>query len=189
MTGLIDDLLDVSRVTRGLIALDQEDVAVRLLIDEAVEQARPLIEARGHALSLVDDLDGACVHGDRKRLVQVLANLLSNAARYTPPGGRIAVTLSRVDGMVEIAVSDNGIGMAPDLVESVFELFRQGQRTPDRSQGGLGIGLALVKRLVHLHGGRVGAASPGEGLGSEVVVALPTCRQAAQAEPACVAGS
>ena len=111
------------------------------------------------------------MHGDRKRLVQVLANLLSNAARYTPPGGRIAVTLARVDGMIEIAVSDNGIGMAPDLVESVFELFRQGQRTPDRSQGG-----------------RVGAASPGEGLGSEVVVALPACRQAAQAEPACVAG-
>ena len=184
MTGLIDDLLDVSRVTRGLIALDQEDVAVRLLIDEAVEQARPLIEARNHALEIVDQLDGACVHGDRKRLVQVLANLLSNAARYTPPGGRIAVTLARVDGMVEIAVSDNGIGMAPDLVDSVFELFRQGQRTPDRSQGGLGIGLALVKRLVHLHGGRVGASSPGEGLGSEVVVALPACRQATQPEAA-----
>ena len=176
MTGLIDDLLDVSRVTRGLIALVQEDVAARLLVDEAVEQARPLIEARAHALSVADHAGGACIHGDRKRLVQVLANLLSNAAKYTPPGGRIVVALARVDGMVEIAVSDNGIGMAPELVDGVFELFRQGQRTPDRSQGGLGIGLALVKRLVHLHGGRVGASSPGEGQGSEVVVALPACR-------------
>ena len=184
MTGLIDDLLDVSRVTRGLIALAQEDVAVRLLIDEAIEQARPLIEARGHALAIVDEADGACVHGDRKRLVQVLANLLSNAARYTPPGGRIAVRLAQLDGMVEIAVRDNGIGMAPDLVDSVFELFRQGQRTPDRSQGGLGIGLALVKKLVHLHGGRVGASSPGEGQGSEVVVALPACREPARTLPA-----
>jgi len=177
MTGLIDDLLDVSRVTRGLIALVQDDVAVRLLVDEAVEQARPLIEARAHALAIVDHADGACVHGDRKRLVQVIANLLANAAKYTPPGGRIVVTLAQVDGMVEIAVGDNGIGMAPGLVDSVFELFRQGQRTPDRAQGGLGIGLALVKKLVHLHGGRVRASSPGEGLGSEVVVALPACER------------
>jgi PAS domain S-box-containing protein len=184
MTGLIDDLLDVSRVTRGLIALVQEDVPARLLVDEAVEQARPLIEARAHALSVSDHAGGACIHGDRKRLVQVLANLLSNAAKYTPPGGRIAVALARVDGMVEIAVSDNGIGMAPELVDGVFELFRQGQRTPDRSQGGLGIGLALVKRLVHLHGGRVGASSPGEGQGSEVVVALPACREADAPAPA-----
>jgi len=173
MTGLIDDLLDVSRVTRGLISLSQEDVAVRLLVDEAIEQARPLVEARSHALSVVDATAGAQVHGDRKRLVQVLANLLSNAAKYTPPGGRIVVALARAGNMVEIAVSDNGIGMAPELVDSVFELFRQGQRTPDRAQGGLGIGLALVKKLVHLHGGRVRASSPGEGLGSEVVVALP----------------
>ncbi len=175
MTGLIDDLLDVSRVTRGLISLVQEDVAARLLVDEAVEQARPLIETRTHALAIADHADGACVHGDRKRLVQVIANLLANAAKYTPPGGRIVVTLAQVDGMVEIAVGDNGIGMAPDLVDSVFELFRQGQRTPDRAQGGLGIGLALVRKLVLLHGGRVRASSPGEGLGSEVVVALPAC--------------
>ena len=177
MTGLIDDLLDVSRVTRGLIALEQEDVAARLLVDEAVEQARPLIEARTHTLSIDDEAGGACVHGDRKRLVQVLANLLSNAAKYTPPGGRIVLRLRQVDGSVEIKVSDNGIGMAPDLVDSVFELFRQGRRTPDRSQGGLGIGLALVKKLVLLHGGRVGAASAGEGQGSDIVVALPACPQ------------
>jgi len=175
MTGLIDDLLDVSRVTRGLIALDQEDVAVRLLVDEAVEQVRPLIDSRAHALAIDDAAPGACVHGDRKRLVQVLANLLSNAARYTPPGGRLVLTLSQADGMVRIAVSDNGIGMAPELVASVFELFRQGKRTPDRAQGGLGIGLALVKKLMLLHGGRVWASSPGEGMGSEVVVALPSC--------------
>jgi len=175
MTGLIDDLLDVSRVTRGLISLVQEDVAVRLLVDEAIEQVRPLVEARAHALAIVDHADDACVHGDRKRLVQVIANLLMNAAKYTPQGGRIVVTLTQVGGTVEIAVSDNGIGMAPDLIDSMFELFRQGQRTPDRAQGGLGIGLALVKKLVHLHGGRVRASSPGEGLGSEVVAALPAC--------------
>jgi len=175
MTGLIDDLLDVSRVTRGLVALEQEDVALRQLVDEAVEQARPLIEARTHALSIEDAAPDACIHGDRKRLVQVLANLLSNAARYTPPGGRIVVRLAQAGGMVEVAVSDNGIGMAPELVASVFELFRQGQRTPDRSQGGLGIGLALVKKLVLLHGGQVRASSPGEGLGSEIAVALPAC--------------
>lgn len=178
MTGLIDDLLDVSRVTRGLIALAQEDVAVRLLVDEAIEQARPQIEARAHALAVDDGASAACVHGDRKRLVQVLANLLSNAAKYTPPGGRIVVTLAQVHGMVEVSVTDNGIGMAPELVDGVFELFRQGQRTPDRSQGGLGIGLALVRKLVHLHGGRVAASSPGEGLGSTILVALPACRAA-----------
>jgi PAS domain S-box-containing protein len=173
MTGLIDDLLDVSRVTRGMIELEREDVAVRHLVDEAVEQARPLIEARSHLLAITNDAEGAVVHGDRKRLVQVLSNLLSNAAKYTPAGGRIAVRVAVHDAMVRIAVCDNGIGMAPDLVDSAFELFRQGKRTPDRAQGGLGIGLALVRSLVQLHGGAVSAASAGEGQGSEVSVAFP----------------
>ena len=173
MTGLIDDLLDVSRVTRGMIELDREDVAVRHLVDEATEQARPLIEARSHLLSIANEAEGSVVNGDRKRLVQVLSNLLSNAAKYTPAGGRIEVRVTVADDMVRIAVRDNGIGMAPDLVDSAFELFRQGKRTPDRAQGGLGIGLALVRSLVQLHGGRVSAASAGEGLGSEVTVTFP----------------
>ncbi|MDN4039178.1 PAS domain S-box protein [Massilia sp. YIM B02443] len=173
MTGLIDDLLDVSRVTRGMIELEREDVAVRHLVDEAVEQARPLIEARSHLLAITNDAEGAVVHGDRKRLVQVLSNLLSNAAKYTPAGGRISVRVAVHDAMARIAVRDNGIGMAPDLVDSAFELFRQGKRTPDRAQGGLGIGLALVRSLVQLHGGKVSAASAGEGQGSEVSVAFP----------------
>ena len=183
MTGLIDDLLDVSRVTRGMVALDREDVAVRHLVDEAAEQARPLVEARSHLLSIADEAPGAVVHGDRKRLVQVLSNLLSNAAKYTPAGGRIGVLVTLEGEMVRIAVRDNGIGMAPELVASAFELFRQGKRTPDRSQGGLGIGLALVRSLVQLHGGQASVASPGEGLGSEVVVAFPLRARQAPAQP------
>jgi signal transduction histidine kinase len=188
MAGLLDDLLDVSRVTRGMVTLCKQEVAVRLLVDEAVEQARPLIEARAHTFALVDETAGAVVHGDRKRLVQVLSNLLSNAAKYTPPGGHVQVRVTPDDAMVRIAVSDNGVGMAPDLVASAFELFRQGARTPDRSQGGLGIGLALVRSLVLLHGGQVGASSPGEGMGSEVVVAFP-CSRAAAVAPALPQGA
>jgi len=173
MTGLIDDLLDVSRVTRGMITLEREDVTLRHLVDEAVEQVRPLIEARAHVLAVVSDLDTGVVNGDRKRMVQVLSNLLSNAAKYTPAGGRIEVRVNADGAMARIAVLDNGIGMAPDLVTSAFELFRQGKRTPDRTQGGLGIGLALVRSLVQLHGGQVSAASAGEGLGSVVAVTFP----------------
>jgi len=173
MTGLIDDLLDVSRVTRGIIELDQRDVVVRLLVDEAVEQVRPLVDARSHTLEIIDQAPHAVIVGDVKRLVQVLSNLLSNAVRYTPAGGHIVVAITLADGAVHMAVRDNGIGMSPELIASAFELFRQGTRTPDRSQGGLGIGLALVNRLVRLHGGQVGASSAGEGLGSEVVVTFP----------------
>jgi hypothetical protein len=180
MTGLIDDLLDVSRVTRGLIALDKEDVAVRLLVDEAAEQARPLIEARSHTLAIVNEAGNAVVHGDRKRLVQVLSNLLSNAAKYTAAGGHIQVLLRSSGERVAITVRDNGIGMSPELVDSAFELFRQGKRTPDRSQGGLGIGLALVRSLVQLHEGKVMLHSAGEGKGSEVVVSLPLRQPPAQ---------
>jgi len=175
MTGLIDDLLDVSRVTRGMITLDREHIPLRLLADEAVEQARPLIEARSHLLSVVDHAGHAVVHGDRKRLVQVMSNLLSNAAKYTPEGGCIELGLASEpdQGRVRIAVRDNGMGLSPELAASAFELFRQGKRTPDRSQGGLGIGLALVRSLVQLHGGQVALDSEGEGRGCTVVVSLP----------------
>ncbi len=180
MTGLIDDLLDVSRVTRGLVVLARDAVDLRRVIADAVEQVRPLIEARRHVLALhLDPSQPAFVQGDYKRLVQVLANLLNNAAKYTQEGGRLAVTMSAGADQVLASVSDNGIGIAADLLPTVFDLFSQAERTPDRAQGGLGLGLALVKSLVELHGGMVTAASEGRNMGSEFTVRLPRLRTAA----------
>jgi PAS domain S-box-containing protein len=187
MTSLIDDLLDVSRVTRGLVTLESVPVDVKATIADAVEQVRPLVEARRHRLEVQLAPDQAVVLGDRKRLVQVLANLLGNAAKYTPEGGRIGLHLE-VDetadgGRVTLCVIDNGIGMTPDVRRGAFELFTQAERTPDRSQGGLGIGLALVKSLVELHRGTVTAYSDGPGRGSRFIVRLPRAA-AADSAPA-----
>ncbi len=177
MTGLIDDLMDVSRVTRGLVALDMGSQPLAQVIEDAVEQVRPLIDGRGHRLELHLATGMASVHGDRKRLVQVLANILGNAARYTPVGGQIVLSSRLEDACALIEVRDNGVGMAPDLIANAFELFHQGQRSADRAQGGLGIGLALVRSLVELHGGTVRAASRGEGHGSSFTVTLPLPEQ------------
>jgi PAS domain S-box-containing protein len=177
MTGLIDDLLDVSRVTRGLITLERKPVPLAALVGEAVEQVRPLVKAKDHHLELHMPPDEALVHGDRKRLVQIFANLLGNAAKYTPDGGRIDLHIRVAHAQVEVCVSDNGIGMSPELVERAFELFSQGERSADRSQGGLGIGLALVHSLVELHGGSVQAHSGGAGHGSRFTVTLPRFHQ------------
>jgi signal transduction histidine kinase/ActR/RegA family two-component response regulator len=178
MTGLIDDLLDVSRVTRGLVVLARDQVDLRRVIDDAVEQVRPLIEARRHQLTLNLDLDAgpAFVEGDPKRLVQVVANLLNNAAKYTPEGGRLGIWMGLTPDHVLVSVTDNGIGIAADLLPTVFDLFSQAERTPDRAQGGLGLGLALVKSLVELHGGMVTAASEGRNMGTEFTVRLPRLR-------------
>jgi signal transduction histidine kinase len=175
MTGLIDDLLDVSRVTRGLVVLARDEVDLRRVIDDAVEQVRPLIEARRHQLSLelAPEIGPALVEGDYKRLVQVLANLLNNAAKYTPEGGRLGLWLGATADHLLVSVNDNGIGIAADLLPTVFDLFSQAERTPDRAQGGLGLGLALVKSLVELHGGMVTAASEGRNMGTEFTVRLP----------------
>ncbi|HEY8608494.1 MAG TPA: ATP-binding protein [Noviherbaspirillum sp.] len=173
MTGLIDDLLDVSRVTRGLVTLSADVLDMRAIVDDAVEQVTPLMQARGHRLEVRKPAGVACVKGDRKRLIQVVANLLNNAAKYTPDDGRISLTLDLREADVRLTVSDNGIGMAPDLVARVFELFAQAERTSDRSQGGLGLGLALVRTLVELHGGSVHAESDGPGRGSRFAVRLP----------------
>jgi PAS domain S-box-containing protein len=181
MTTLIDDLLDVSRVTRGLVELDRRIIDVREAVASAVEQIRPLIEERRHALVVHADVP-AVVDGDRIRLVQVIANLLNNAAKYTPQGGTITLELSVVDAMVWIRVADNGIGIDPQLVPHIFELFTQAERTPDRAQGGLGIGLALVNSIVALHGGLVEAHSGGAGLGSEFRVGLPAVARAPMAD-------
>ncbi|MGX4642592.1 hybrid sensor histidine kinase/response regulator [Massilia sp. SYSU DXS3249] len=181
MTELVDDLLDVSRVTRGLVTLEREAVGVRAIVLGAVEQARPLVEARGQQLSLALEDADLCIDGDRTRLVQVVSNLLNNAAKYTPQGGAIALAVRGHAGQVTIAVADTGIGIAPDVLPLVFELFTQAERTPDRSQGGLGLGLALVKSLVQLHGGQVEAKSEGLGKGSTFSITLDVVEDPAAA--------
>jgi PAS domain S-box-containing protein len=174
LTSLVDDLLDVSRVTRGLIELDRKVVEILGIVASAVEQSRPMLEARGHTLTLDLRADRARVLGDATRLVQVLTNLLNNAAKYTPPGGAIEVAAAQIGARVRLSVTDNGIGIEPRLLPQVFDLFTQAERTPDRSQGGLGIGLALVRNMVALHGGEVHAHSDGLGAGSTFTVWLPT---------------
>ncbi len=173
MTGLIDDLLDVSRVTRGLVELAKEELDPREVVSDALEQVRPAIDSRSHHLTVDLAPGGATVEGDKKRLVQVVSNLLANAAKYTPSGGHIAVGMHLRDSEVEVSVQDDGIGMSAELLQRAFEMFAQAERTPDRSQGGLGLGLALVRSLVELHGGRVTAESDGPGCGSKFTVVLP----------------
>jgi len=172
MTSLVDDLLDVSRVTRGLIKLDRALLDPMQLVANAVEQSQPLITARGHTLSVTGDAAGAHIAGDAHRLVQVLANLLNNAAKYTSHGGRIEVTVTREPETVAITVRDNGVGIDASLLPRMFDLFTQAERSPDRAQGGLGIGLALVRSIIDLHGGDVIAASDGIGRGSTFTVRL-----------------
>jgi signal transduction histidine kinase/CheY-like chemotaxis protein len=173
MTGLIDDLLDLSRVSRGLVSLDQTLLDARQIVTSAVEQVRPLVDARRHRVTIQMPIDAAFVHGDQKRLVQIVANVLNNAAKYTPEGGEIVVAMHAADDSVSYTVSDNGIGMAAHMIGHVFDMFAQAERSSDRSQGGLGIGLALVKNLVLLHGGQVSAYSEGIGKGSRFTVTLP----------------
>ncbi|MBB3221146.1 PAS domain-containing sensor histidine kinase [Pseudoduganella umbonata] len=172
MTTLVDDLLDVSRVTRGLIQLDRAMVDLGSIVANAVEQARPLMQARGHAFAIEGGAGTLCVHGDANRLVQVVVNLLNNAAKYTPRGGRIALACVREGTTVAISVRDNGIGLDNALLPHVFDLFTQAERSPDRAQGGLGIGLALVRNIVAMHGGQVTAYSDGPGRGSVFTVTL-----------------
>jgi PAS domain S-box-containing protein len=184
MTSLVDDLLDVSRVTRGLVTLARAPVAARTIVDEAIEQVRPLFEARRQQLAVRLADPEATVLGDKARLVQVLANLLNNAAKYTPEDRRIEIDTRSSGGdgggaSLVLTVRDEGIGMEPELAGRVFDLFTQAKRSSDRSQGGLGLGLALVKNLVELHGGSVVCDSPGLGQGSSFVVRLPLMQPAA----------
>ena len=173
MTRLVDDLLDVSRVTRGLIELDRSTLDVRTIIDEAVEQVRPQLLARRQRLTLHLPAVALLVEGDRARLVQVMANLLGNAVKYSLEEGAIDVG-AQVDGAsLVLVVKDDGIGMEPELAERAFDLFTQAKRSSDRSQGGLGLGLALVRNLVELHGGTVACASGGLGQGSSFTMTLP----------------
>jgi len=173
MTSLVDDLLDVSRVTRGLVALHRERLDIRHIVNDAIEQVTPLIHARRQHLTLALPPQSPLVEGDRKRLVQVLANLLNNAAKYTHEGGQITLSTEVRDTHVLLHVTDDGIGMAPELVTRAFELFSQAERSSDRSLGGLGLGLALVKSLIDLHHGSVTCHSAGQGKGSTFTVCLP----------------
>jgi signal transduction histidine kinase/ActR/RegA family two-component response regulator len=173
MTRLVDDLLDVSRITRGKIELRRRRLELAECVAEAVEVVSPLIERRRHQLVVSVPAVGLPVRADPHRLSQVISNLLTNAGKYTNPGGRIDVA-ARVEGeQVVLTVRDNGIGMGPELVPVVFNLFTQGHHTLDRAQGGLGLGLALVHSLVSLHGGTVAAESAGPGQGSLFTVILP----------------
>jgi signal transduction histidine kinase/CheY-like chemotaxis protein len=173
MSRLIDDLLDVSRVTRGLVKLQLGVVDFRDIVGGALDQARPLLGEKEHQVVVTLPEQPVYVRGDQTRLVQSVANILNNAAKYTPKAGSIALRLDSGDGRMLLTVRDNGSGMPPELVPNVFDLFTQGARTLARSQGGLGLGLTLVKRLVELHEGQVSAASSGVGQGSTFTLALP----------------
>ena len=173
MSRLVDDLLDVSRVTRAAMVLDRKPLDARRSLRNALDAARQWIEEGRHRLTLDIADERLEVDGDEVRLNQVFQNLLHNAAKYTPEGGEIHVAARREGEEAVISVRDSGVGMAPELVESAFEIFKQGSQSLDRPHGGLGVGLTLVQRLVQLHGGKVEARSEGPGKGSEFVVRLP----------------
>jgi PAS domain S-box-containing protein len=183
LSRLIDDLLDVSRITSGKIVLRKEPADLRAVLEHAVQTARPLIEARRHHLSTVFPKQPVWLEADPMRLEQVVANLLNNAAKYTADGGNILLAAESRDGEALVMVRDTGMGMAPDLLGSVFDPFIQGTRSLDRSEGGLGIGLTLVRKLVEMHGGAIEARSDGPGQGSEFLIRLPVMNRGSLYEP------
>lgn len=183
LTRLVDDLLDMSRLTWGKINLKQETLSLATVLQRAVEANRPLIDARAQQLTITLPPLAVQVVGDPTRLVQVFGNLLNNAAKYTEAGGHIALHTAIAAEQAIIRVSDNGCGLSAALLPHVFELFTQAGRSLDRSQGGLGVGLALVHSLVKMHGGEVQAHSAGLGEGSEFVVRLPLARSGDKLEP------
>ncbi len=173
MARLIDDLVDVSRIHRGRVELRRQQMSVSEVIQHAIETCTPFVNARGHVLSVSLPTRDIQFDADPTRVEQIVANLLNNAAKYTEPGGRIGITAGTDADSVVIRVRDTGVGIAPDMLEHVFDMFTQADRSLDRSQGGLGIGLTLVRHLVELHGGTVTASSPGLGRGSEFTVRFP----------------
>ena len=183
MTRLIDDLLEVSRITTGRVRLQQDRMDVRGVVERAVESARPLIARRRHELSVTLPPEPIWLHADSTRLEQVVVNLLNNAAKYTEEGGQIWLTVSQAGDEMVLRVRDSGVGIAPEVLPKVFDLFTQADRSLDRSQGGLGIGLALVQRLVELHRGTVMAHSTGLGRGAEFTVRLPVLLSPAMQAP------
>ncbi|SFJ42756.1 response regulator [Planctomicrobium piriforme] len=180
MVRLVDDLLDVSRVTTGKLTLRTAPVDLREVIDAALETSRQMVEQAGHNLAVIVPAEPVFVEGDVTRLAQVISNLLTNSAKYTHQGGQISLALKREDDTAVISVKDDGVGIPPALLDKVFEMFTQVDRTLEKTTGGLGIGLALVKGVVEMHGGTIVAKSEGEGRGSEFVVRLPVLLSAVQ---------
>jgi CheY-like chemotaxis protein/two-component sensor histidine kinase len=173
LVRLVDDLLDVSRVTLDKLELRKQRVGLAVVVLAAVEASRPLIDQSGHCLTVVLPPEPVELDADLTRLAQVFLNLLNNASKYTEPGGQIRLTATHEGGEVVVSVQDTGIGIAPEMLPRVFEMFMQADRALNRPYSGLGIGLTLVKRLVQMHGGSIEARSEGLGKGSEFVVRLP----------------
>ncbi len=191
MAQLVDDLLEISRVTRGKVRLQKEVVAVATIIAHAVETSQPVIDAHRHRLSIALPPETILVDADAVRMAQVLSNLLNNAAKYTEAGGHIRLAVQVEGELVTFRVRDNGIGIAAEMLSSVFDLFTQVDHSLDRSNGGLGLGLTVVRSLVEMHGGSVQAASEGLGKGSEFTVSLPIwkAKEVMAANPPLIASS
>jgi CheY-like chemotaxis protein/two-component sensor histidine kinase len=182
MTRIVDDLLDMSRITRGLVTLRKAPCDFDEILAHAVDQVQPLIESKRQNLQVRNSRGSTYIDADRTRLIQVFANILNNAAKYTPEGSDITVDVeAAAPDALRISIRDNGPGMDEELLRNVFDLFVQGKRAPDRSEGGLGLGLALVRKIVELHSGSVTAYSQGVGQGSMFSVTLPTLQAHGQA--------
>ncbi|CAN5157146.1 hypothetical protein BH10PLA2_BH10PLA2_07490 [soil metagenome] len=173
LSRLVDDLLDISRITRGKVHLQRQKIDLATVIFQAVETSQPIMSSRRHEFKTIVPTETILLWGDMTRLAQVVSNLLTNAAKYTPEGGLIELKAGREGDLLIIEVSDSGLGIPPEMLGQVFDLFTQVSRSLDRSDGGLGIGLTLVKRLVEMHGGSVAAESEGLGQGSRFIVKLP----------------
>jgi PAS domain S-box-containing protein len=185
MVALVDDLLDVSRLQRGMVTLDRGPTDINAVLQHAVEQVRALADDRHHVLHVTLAPVGAQVFGDRTRLIQAVANILVNAVNFTPPGGRLALHASRIDAQtLQVDITDNGVGIDAALLPDVFDLFTQSARSLDRTMGGLGLGLPLVRSIVELHDGSVTARSGGIGQGSTFTIVLPLMADACQGVPA-----
>ena len=185
LTRIVDDMIDIARITKGSLVIEHEPVELAEVVRRALETASPAIETGEHTLEVEVPASGLVVYGDRDRLTQLLANLLNNAARYTPPGGRITLRAHRENGHGILSVRDTGRGIEPQIIERIFDMFVQGRSPLERVGGGLGIGLALARRIAELHGGTLVAKSEGEGKGSEFVLRLPlSSASVADAAPA-----
>jgi signal transduction histidine kinase len=184
LSRLVDDLLDISRIIHDKIELRHELIDAEAIIGQAIESVTPLIDQRGHQLELVLPPVNLPIMGDATRVEQIIVNLLTNAAKYTEAGGHIRLTAERSATEVIIKIRDTGVGIPPEKIAGMFDLFTQGDRSLARSEGGLGIGLTLVKRLTEMHGGSVSAHSEGTGKGSEFVVRLPLAQEALAGGPA-----
>jgi len=187
LVRMVDDLLDVSRITSGKVELKRERVELAEIVAEAIEMASPMIEQRQHRLDVTVPSSGMAIHGDAPRLAQAVCNLLTNAAKYTERKGEIVIDAQRSGADAVLRVRDNGVGIAPELLAHIFEPFVQAPQALERAQGGLGLGLAIVRSLVTLHGGSVHAASDGPGRGAELTIRLPLAESAAAAERTAVA--